>query len=72
MTQDETGRNHVPDEARLRELAASIDEAADDLDANGPVPPDELRRKLRALEAEWADDKSSPPRPQRQAVPSPH
>lgn len=71
MTQHETSPDEAPDQARLRELAASIDEAADDLDANGPVSPDELRRELLALEAEWAGDRSSSSRSHRRATQSP-
>ena len=39
-------------------LAALVDAAAVDLVRNGPVPPDELRRRLEALEAEWAEASS--------------
>jgi hypothetical protein len=43
-------------ERQAGELAALIDAAADDLDRNGPVSPDELRRRLEALEVEWAGE----------------
>ena len=56
----------APTEAQLRELASSIDSAAEDLAANGPVPADELRRMLLDLEAEWGGDATSAPvRPDR-------
>lgn len=55
MAEDETGPDRAADEAPLRELASSIDEAADDLDADGPVSAEELRRALLGLEAEWAE-----------------
>lgn len=41
-------------ERQARALAALIDAAGDDLERNGPVSPAELRRRLEALEAEWA------------------
>jgi hypothetical protein len=41
-------------ERQAQELAALIDAAGDDLEHNGPVSPDELRRRLEALESEWA------------------
>ena len=37
---------------QARELVASLDAAADDLERNGPVPPAEVRRTLDALFAE--------------------
>jgi len=39
-------------EQQTRELAASLDAAADDLERDGPVPPAEVRRTLDALFAE--------------------
>ena len=39
-------------ERQARELAASLDDAAADLERNGPVPPAEVRRTLDALFAE--------------------
>ena len=46
----------TPAEAKrqMRELVASLDAAADDLERNGPVPPAEVRRTLDALFAELA------------------
>ncbi len=41
-------------EGQASELAAMLDEAADDLKRNGPVPVEELRRRLSALHAELA------------------
>ncbi len=67
MTQDEPGLDHAADEPRLRELAASLDEAADDLDTNGPVQAEELRRTLLGLEAEWTEKAASPPAQRRAA-----
>ena len=46
-------------------LAALIDAAGDDRERHGPVAPAELRRRLEALEAEWAED-----RPDRQTEPA--
>ena len=68
MTQDETGPDRAADEDHLREIAASIDEAADDLDANRPVPAEELRRALLGLEAEWAEKKAARSPAQRRAA----
>lgn len=67
MTQDYPGPDRAADETHRRELAASIDAAADDLDANGPVPAEELRRALLALEAEWTAEETAPPPPRRAA-----
>jgi hypothetical protein len=39
MPRDEPGLDDAPTEAQLRELASSIDSAAEDLAANGPVRP---------------------------------
>lgn len=51
--------NSMPDrteaERQAQLLAAEIDAARDDLAANGPVSSAELRQRLEALEAEWAD-----------------
>ena len=41
-------------ERQASELAAILDEAAGDLERNGPVPVEELRRRLSALHAEPA------------------
>jgi hypothetical protein len=65
MPRDEPGLDDAPTEAQLRELASSIDFAAEDLAANGPVPAEELRRMLLDLEAEWGDAASAPARPDR-------
>lgn len=70
MTQDDSGPDRSANETRMRELAASIDAAADDLDANGPVPVEEVRRALLDLEAEWAADETASP-PKRRAAHSP-
>jgi hypothetical protein len=43
-------------ERQARELAARLDEAAEDLQRNGPVLPAELRRRLERLELEWAGE----------------
>ncbi len=48
-TPDSTGT-----ERQAQHLAALIDAAGDDLGRNGPVRPEELRQRLLALEAEWA------------------
>jgi hypothetical protein len=51
---------HTPEsteaERQAQHLAAQIDAAGDDLERNGPVQPEELRRRLLALEAELARD----------------
>jgi hypothetical protein len=60
VPRDEPGLDDTPTEAQLRELASSIDSAAEDLAANGPVPADELRRMLLDLEAEWGGAASAP------------
>ena len=41
-------------ERQASELAAMLDEAADDFERNGPVPVENLLRKLSALHAEPA------------------
>lgn len=47
MTRQRTGQDHAAaDGARQRGLAVSIDEAAGDLDADGPVPTEKPRRAL--------------------------
>jgi hypothetical protein len=56
MPDDRTTSDWTEAERQAHELAALIDAAGDDLDHNGPVPPDELRRRLEALEAEWAGE----------------
>jgi hypothetical protein len=38
------------------DLAASIDDAAAEMQRDGPVSPDELRRALVDLELEWANE----------------
>lgn len=67
MTQNDPGPDRAADETHLRELAASIDAAADDLDANGPVSAGELRLALLDLEAEWAAKETASPPPRRAA-----
>jgi hypothetical protein len=56
---------HTPEsteaERQAQRLAAQIDAAADDLERNGPVPPEELRQRLLALEAEWAREAAHTP-----------
>lgn len=42
-------------ERQARRLAAELDAAGDDLAANGPVTPAELRQRLEVLEREWAE-----------------
>jgi hypothetical protein len=49
----------TPAERQARELAASLDTAADDLERNGPVPPAEVRRTLLALYAELGREKKA-------------
>jgi hypothetical protein len=56
MPDDRPTADRTEAERQAQELAALIDAAADDLEHNGPVPPDELRRRLEALEAEWAGE----------------
>jgi hypothetical protein len=68
MTKDEPGLDDAPTEAQLREVAASIDAAAEDLTANGPVPAHELRRMLLELEAEWGAAAATPTEPERRAA----
>ena len=68
MPRDEPGLDDAPTEAQLRELAASIDAAAEDLAANGPVSADELRRMLLDLETGWGDAAPAPSRPDRRTA----
>ena len=49
-------------ERQARKLAEELDEAAADLEANGPVSPAELRQRLLELEAEWAGQNPGEPR----------
>jgi len=56
MPDDRPTSDWTEAERQAQEVAALIDAAADDLDRNGPVSPDELRRCLEALEAEWAGE----------------
>lgn len=49
----------TPTERQTRELAASLDAAADDLERNGPVPPAEVRRTLATLYAELGEEKAA-------------
>jgi hypothetical protein len=58
MPDDRPTSDWTEAERQARELAAMIDAAADDLERNGPVPPDGLRRRLAALEAEWAGEEN--------------
>jgi hypothetical protein len=59
MPNDKPTTDWTEAERQAQTLAATIDEAADALARNGPVPPAELRRRPDALEAERAD---GPPR----------
>jgi hypothetical protein len=43
------------------ELAASIDDAAAEMERDGPVSPDDLRRALVDLELEWANEPDNRP-----------
>ena len=45
---------------RLEELVRSLDEASEDLDRNGPVPAEELRRGLLELFTELSGDVEPP------------
>lgn len=54
MPDDRPTSDWTEAERQARELAALIDAATDDLERNGSVSPDELRRHLEALEAELA------------------
>ena len=56
MPDDRPTSDWTEAERQAQELAALIDEAGDDLARNGPVSPEELRRRLEALEAEWAGE----------------
>jgi hypothetical protein len=56
MPDDRPTSDWTEAERQAQELAALIDAAGDDLARNGPVSPEELRRRLEALEAEWAGE----------------
>jgi hypothetical protein len=56
MPDDRPASDWTEAERQAQELAALIDAAGDDLARNGPVSPEELRRRLEALEAEWAGE----------------
>lgn len=49
----------TPAEQQARELEAVLNAAADDLERNGPVPSDEVRRILLALYAELAGERAA-------------
>jgi hypothetical protein len=53
MPDERLAPNSTEAKRQARELAALIDAVADDLERNGPVSPDELLRRLEALEREW-------------------
>lgn len=53
------GTKPTPAEQQARELAASLDAAADDLERNGPVPAAEVRRTLLALYAELGEERAA-------------
>jgi hypothetical protein len=57
MPNDKPTTDWTEAERQAQALAALIDEAAEDLARNGPVSPVELRQRLEALEAEWADER---------------
>jgi hypothetical protein len=56
MPDDRPTSDWTAAERQAQELAALIDAAGDDLARTGPVSPEELRRRLAALEAEWAGE----------------
>ena len=56
MPDDRPTSDWTEAERQAQELGALIDAAGDDLARNGPVSPEELRRRLEALEAEWAGE----------------
>ena len=56
MPDDRPTSDWTEAERQAQELAALIDAAGDDLARNGPVSSEELRRRLEALEAEWAGE----------------
>jgi hypothetical protein len=56
MPDDRPTSDWTEAERQAQELAALIDAAGDDLARTGPVSPEELRRRLAALEAEWAGE----------------
>jgi hypothetical protein len=61
MPNDTPTPRRLQTERQARILAASIDEAGDDLERNGPISPVELRARLEALEAEWSEDAADRP-----------
>lgn len=65
MLDDDPIGSWSDEDKQAQALAALIDDAGDDLERHGPVAPAELRRRLEALEAEWAED-----RPDRQTEPA--
>jgi hypothetical protein len=56
MPNDRPTSDWTEAERQAQELGALIDAAGDDLARNCPVSPEELRRRLEALEAEWAGE----------------
>jgi hypothetical protein len=56
MADDTKVSDPLTAERQARALAALLDEAAQDLERNGAVPPAELRRRLEQLELEWAGE----------------
>lgn len=57
MPNDKPTPDWTEAERQAQTLAALLDEAAEDLARNGLVRPAELRQRLNALEAEWADER---------------
>jgi hypothetical protein len=66
-TQTASRTARLTPEHQARELAASIDSAADDLRRNGPVSSAELRQMLMGLETEWKGEAQDTPQPERQS-----
>jgi hypothetical protein len=61
MPDDNPTGNWSDADRQAETLAALIDAAGDDLERHGPVAPADLRRRLEALEAEWAEDRRTEP-----------
>ena len=59
MDDDRPASDRDEAQRQAEALAALLDAAADDLKRHGPVSPDELRRRLMALEAEWAGEETA-------------
>jgi hypothetical protein len=62
MPDDRSALGQSEAERQARKLAEELDEAAEDLEANGPVSPTELRQRLLELEAEWTRQNTGEPR----------